>query len=102
MTIFYVSVLSDPYRVASFIRQYFMLEFFLIQIYLFWVNWYDIQFSLQFLVRLRKGLASSKITITLRFIMNRFKEIYGRYLVYLPILYMVSGLYLKGDLNRRV
>ena len=98
----YVKNIAETATVASLLCRHFMLVNFMSQIYLFWLNWCEIQFSLKFLLRLQQGLASSNFTIAQGFIMPRCVEIDGIYPMYLPSLYVVAVLDLQGHQERRV
>ena len=54
-----------------------------------------------FLVILRQFLASSEATTNWNFIVSRWTELDGSYIVYLPIPYVINVLYPQGNQNRR-
>ena len=93
MPTFYVRNISELTKVANLLHQKFMSAMFLIQIYQFWLNWWDIQFSLRFLEILRKSLSSSNITIMQIFIVPRYTETGSIYIVYPPT--TIHGSYVR-------
>ena len=52
-------------------------------------------------MRLWQGIDSSKVTTTQRFIVHRYIETCGSYIVYLQKLSLATVLYLKGHKKRR-